>query len=84
MQPSEITAQEIDNKGPHLSRETRDDSVRHFAIGADILAKAGIRGQEPFVSFRAAAGLARARAICRRHFPSRKGLATGLLFVPFL
>jgi hypothetical protein len=36
MQPSEIIAQKIDRTGPKLPRKTRDVSMRHLAIGADI------------------------------------------------
>src|SRR5208283_5068591 len=70
MQPSEITAHEIDRIGTKLRRETHDGSLRHFAIGADILMKPGFIGYATIVGSRTAAGLPRARAICRRHFPN--------------
>ncbi|HMD66367.1 MAG TPA: hypothetical protein VKG22_06940 [Stellaceae bacterium] len=44
MQPSEITAHEIENMGPKFLLETRIDSFRHLPTGADILAKPGLGG----------------------------------------
>jgi hypothetical protein len=45
MQPSEITAHEIDSIGPKLPPETHIFSLPHLTTGADILAKAGLRGE---------------------------------------
>jgi hypothetical protein len=45
MQPSEITAHEIDSIGPKLPPETHIFSLRHLTTGADNLAKAGLRGE---------------------------------------
>ncbi len=45
MQPSEITAHEIDSIGPKLPPETHVFSLPHLTTGADILAKAGLRGK---------------------------------------
>ena len=45
MQPSEITAHEIDSMGPKLPPETHIFSLRHLTTGADNLAKAGLRGE---------------------------------------
>jgi hypothetical protein len=45
MKPSEITAHEIDSIGPKLPPETHLFSLPHLTTGADILAKAGLRGE---------------------------------------
>src|SRR5271165_2091228 len=47
MQPSEITAHETDSIGPKLPPRTHIFSLRHLATGAEILAKAGLRGERP-------------------------------------
>ena len=73
MQPSEITAPEIERIDTKLRRETHDGSLRCFAIGADILVKPGSIGYAAIVGYGIAAGLPRALATCRHHVPSRTG-----------